>query len=797
MFSNNNIFKILLFLICFSLSISSNPKRKSFKELIDQYLGKLDINNAYLSYNQYISLLKTLQNDFPDYLELSSIGKTFEGNDMPLITMKSPYISLEQSNITKETENENITNLNTTNNINITDNNSTDNNSTDNSTSNNEINNKKEDNALFNKSGILFDGMHHGREPVSMMMNIYLILHLLSMPRSYLHLFLSSTNIYFIPIINIDTYKYNCEKHIPGTTKNMMARKNRRRDNTTKCKEEDIGVDLNRNYDYFFGKDNIGSSGRPCQEDYRGTSPFSEPETINIKNFVDSHPNIKIVLNYHTWGNLIITPFNYLKVKESNELMQKEFPIHYKMYQDFKEEGQFPVNFLFGNADETIKYLTNGDATDWFLGKKKILSFSPELGNGNKNSDVFYPNREVTFDVIEKNLFSGLYAIQKSMYYLKGQLISAEYSSCVYKNRYNYGDIYFTRGRFYQNNNLKEYELKNCLSDEMILNIKAKIINKGFGDYYPRIEFPYFQQVNNNNNETIKKIETNKKYFYFLALDLNVDLDKVKSICYWSTLQTLYTIETNNNGNNSNIKNNKEPEETQYIGKIRCVNNNNKGNELNDMKLFIDNEIKSMEYIILNLQIIVKKEKFLEKLKNKRFLETNLNNTTNANINNNNSFVKIYTKNERIIKSLRANGEIIEWKFNNPEINIKIGDFIQSKNGKNLGNTRKLNPYKTLTIIICVTFLMIFFICRMIKTVNGRPFHDLLMESINGSRMFNENNNNDMNLGMNNEQIVNNLENANQNENRNNEQIPSVQIPREDNEPQSNSNSDSPNELNA
>lgn len=113
------------------------------------------------------------------------------------------------------------------------------------------------------------------------------------------------------------------------------------------------------------------------------------------------------------------------------------------------------------------------------LGAKKILSFSPELGNGNKESDIFYPNKIITFDIIEKNLYGGLYAIQKSMYYLKGELISAEYSFCSSRNRFGYGDIYFNRGRFYQNNNLKDNDIKNCLIDEMVLNVKAKIINKG------------------------------------------------------------------------------------------------------------------------------------------------------------------------------------------------------------------------------------------------------------------------------------------------------------------------------
>ena len=95
--------------------------------------------------------------------------------------------------------------------------------------------------------------MHHGREPVSMMMNIYLILHLLSLPKVYLHLFLSSTNIYFLPIINIDAYKYNSNQYfLKNSLKDVNVRKNRKANKKSECPEYLLGVDLNRNYDYFF-----------------------------------------------------------------------------------------------------------------------------------------------------------------------------------------------------------------------------------------------------------------------------------------------------------------------------------------------------------------------------------------------------------------------------------------------------------------------------------------------------------------------------------------------------------------
>ena len=705
---NKKVFFLFLFFISFSLSLQEE-KKKSFKELIEHYLSKLDINNAYLSYNQYISLLNTLKEDYPNYLEISSIGKTFENNDIPLIIMKSP--------------------LKNNNDISIT-------------------------------SGVLFNGMHHGREPVSMMMNIYLILHLLSLPKIYLHLFLSTTNIYFVPILNIDTYKYNCEKYSSGLgIKNMMARKNRRKINNTKCKDEDIGIDLNRNYDYYFGRDNEGSSNSPCQEDYRGEFPFSEPETKAMKNFVDLHPDIKIVYNYHTWGNLIITAFNCLSFKDSENLIRTKYPIHYQMYEDFKNECEYPKNFLFGNADNTIKYRANGDATDWFLGKKNILSFSPELGNGNKNSDYFYPNKEITFDVLDKNLYGGLYAIQKSMFYLKGELISANYYPCTNKNK------------LYQNYNMKQLDSKKCSLDEMIFEIKTKIINKGFADYKPHIEFP----TNSEKNETNNK---NKKFYYFLDFDLSVNLEKIKEICYWNTLQTLYMTELNN-------EKHKEEEKMEYIGKVRCVDINNK-DDLNNFKILIENEIKSMRYIILNIILIIKKESVYGLLNNNVKFDTNrflhINKT-----NNESEVIRIYKKENKKIRSLKINGDVIEWKFNSVDIDIKIKDLKNQINSIYSKNNFYVNSRKLLFIIFASLFIIMILMYMIIKQVTRRTVNRLLMN-------VSLENNNDINFGMNNEQVVNNLENANQNNNnlRNNENIPPMQIPRDD----VHSNEGSPNQLN-
>ena len=773
----NKMFLLFLIIEIISL-ISTHNEKKTFKELINIYLNKLDINNSYLSYEQYISLLKSLQKDFPNYLDIYSIGRTYEGNEMPLIVLTSPLIPKkineeEKINIFKE-----ILILN-----NITENNTDKN-------SNNEINNKyKIDSTLYNKSGILFTGMHHGREPLSMMMNIYLILHILSLPKFYLHLFLSSTNIYFLPIINIDAYKFNCIKYSKtNLTRLMQTRKNRHKMNNTLCTNESLGVDLNRNYPYIESNGTKNFRERPCGEEYMGEYPFSEPETLNIKNFIDTHPDIKIAYNYHSYGNLYVTPFNYLDKTKSENLLKTNYSLFYSLYQEFKKEANFPLKSILGNAQETVGYKAKGDATDWYLLYKNILSFSPELGNEDKNSDKFYPDRNITFNVLKDNLKPALYAIEKSMFYLKSELLNAEYYSCMYSNKFD--EIYFNKNRKYinENENLKDIELKSCFSDEIILSLKIRITNRGFGIYHPGLEFNY-NILNDINGDNISEIVENKKYFYFLAFDIKVNLDKIKSICYWSYKEDLF-----NNNISNNIFKNESMNNYNNVNNLKMRCSSNKEDEIADDKIFIDNEIKPFESIILNIQLITKKENFIEK-RNNNYSYNNTNNINNNEsnyiFNDTNDAIHILTKKDRMIKSQDIEGKNICWKFNSPFLVIKFNDFYPSKK-KNL-RIISHNPYRFFTFTFFSMGIMIFFLFRLIKIMNMRIFQDQEEVQNSGNNIGNER----RALNRNNIFSVDNYENINRFRGENHinvnlEENNGYQIPREDSESYSNSNSDSP-----
>ena len=119
-----------------------------------------------------------------------------------------------------------------------------------------------------------------------------------------------------------------------------LLRKNRRI--SPECDFLTGGVDLNRNYGYKFGYDDIGSQSNPCGEMYRGTKPFSEPETQAMRNLTDVFQSSLVsAMNFHAYGDLWISPFNF-EEKPGSELLAKTNYKLYKAYDEFNTNAPHP-----------------------------------------------------------------------------------------------------------------------------------------------------------------------------------------------------------------------------------------------------------------------------------------------------------------------------------------------------------------------------------------------------------------------------------------------------------------------
>ncbi|MEA1874615.1 MAG: M14 family zinc carboxypeptidase [Bacteroidota bacterium] len=246
----------------------------------------------------------------------------------------------------------------------------------------------------------LYTAIHHSQEPASIQQLIFYMYYLLENyeTNAEVQYIVDNTELYFIPVINPDGYVYNENENPDG---GGLWRKNRRENEGWLA---GYGVDLNRNYDYAFAWDGIGSSDIGQHPWHRGDSAFSEPETQAVKDFLESH-NILLDLNWHTYGEMLIYPWNY----ESHNTNDSTF--YDLLSKDMTKEN----HYRFGTCYETYGYQSNGDADDWGYGetdtKNKIISLTGECGNGD---DGFWPSPDRIIDIclgtIRMNLELAHYA---------------------------------------------------------------------------------------------------------------------------------------------------------------------------------------------------------------------------------------------------------------------------------------------------------------------------------------------------------------------------------------------------
>ena len=240
---------------------------------------------------------------------------------------------------------------------------------------------------------VFYNSLIHAREPNSMMTVIRFMYYLLenygSDPEvTYL---VDNREFYFMPVINPDGYVFN-ENMSPNG--GGFWRKNRR-DNGNGI----FGVDLNRNFGYMWGYDNEGSSSNPNYIDYRGTGPFSEPETQTIREFCADH-NFSVSANYHTYWNVVFTPWGY----------NLEQSIDSIIFNRLVDNATVFNNYINGfDLSPYENYPSNGDVLDWMYGetteKNKIFGVLPEVGG---DADGHWPEPARILELTEENIYSNL-----------------------------------------------------------------------------------------------------------------------------------------------------------------------------------------------------------------------------------------------------------------------------------------------------------------------------------------------------------------------------------------------------
>lgn len=329
--------------------------------------GKTDFPSSDSNFHNYTELtaeLQKLANENPDIVHLSSIAKTNENRDIWAVR------------ITKD--------------LNIAD----------------------------QKPAVIYMGGHHAREHVSVEIPLMWAQYLISEYRKgnqRIVDLINSRDIHIIPAVNPDGLEFD----VSGA-KYKLWRKNR-----TQNSDGTYGVDLNRNYGYRWGTG--GSSTNTTDDTYMGPKPFSEIETQAVKNYVEAHTNITVLLTVHTFSKLILFPWG--STHEKLEIMNDR-QVHEKMAAKMSTWNGYKPQ------QSSDLYIASGDTVDWAYGTHKIISFTFELDpDSSAASSVgglgdllnskcaglyspscagFYPGQAVINPTFTKNIEPFLYLLEYS-----------------------------------------------------------------------------------------------------------------------------------------------------------------------------------------------------------------------------------------------------------------------------------------------------------------------------------------------------------------------------------------------
>lgn len=134
------------------------------------------------------------------------------------------------------------------------------------------------------------------------------------------------------------------------------------------------GVDLNRNFDIYWG---TASSGNVCMETYHGAGPMSEPESQVVGNILHMYRNrIALFFDIHSFGSMILYGYGN-GILPPNALTINLVGVNMAQAIDSVKWSWKP-NYIVGNIAHVL-YDASGGASDYAQISGIPLSYTYEL----------------------------------------------------------------------------------------------------------------------------------------------------------------------------------------------------------------------------------------------------------------------------------------------------------------------------------------------------------------------------------------------------------------------------------
>jgi hypothetical protein len=314
------------------------------------------IDGSYHTFSEVESDLLGVASSYPDITKLVSIGKTYEGRDIWALKISdNPDIEEDEPEI-------------------------------------------------------MYNAAHHAREWMTIEVCMCLINTLVENYTSNVTIrdIVDNRQIWIIPTVNPDGRVFDGGED-PANYKNWRKNRVDNGDGT-------FGVDLNRNYEYMWG--GAGASDVTSSNVYRGPRPFSENETLAIKNLVEEH-DFTFSISYHSSSQLILYPWGYTL----NSTVDDE------LFVSLANQMASRITNTAGSASPGYTplqgsglYTTSGTDDDWLYGEEGIYSFTFELyphwSDGLVEPAVqspyngFHPREDKILPVCNDNIPAALFLAQ-------------------------------------------------------------------------------------------------------------------------------------------------------------------------------------------------------------------------------------------------------------------------------------------------------------------------------------------------------------------------------------------------
>lgn len=166
-------------------------------------------------------------------------------------------------------------------------------------------------------STVFINGSHHAREWLTTNLNMYMIdqyaqayVNNEKMGNYNVHQILTDTTIWFVPMVNPDgvTLQQQGLNAFPESIRSSLLIMNDNQTDFSRWKANAMGVDLNRQYDADWA--NIKNDpGKPYWQNYKGTAPHTAAETKAVVNFTyEIDPEMAVA--YHSAGKILYWNFH-------------------------------------------------------------------------------------------------------------------------------------------------------------------------------------------------------------------------------------------------------------------------------------------------------------------------------------------------------------------------------------------------------------------------------------------------------------------------------------------------------